>query len=268
MPHQFVEAVCQRTSFCSRLLLYVFLSLGSGPVGIKTVEIWALLHKEVYQEWSSLGKWCFGRARVMSGDWFGRIHRMRFVVHAIWEATAIVDYKGPTLQNDIEYHAYPNWSKTTLLQNVVFHPNHVLQNEYWILTWPQKNMLQNVFRCLNISKTQQWLQIVRLQAHFLATKSCKFQDYTGPKSSQNVVVILTGIFISISIYSSLIDADAFVHRMLDLLASHLVQNLPYHLFQLAIVRHGKLDSCNVTRMVHVASCDMICFFSKYKSVYR
>ena len=43
----------------------------------------------------------------MSGDWFGRIHRMRFVVHAIWEATAIVDYKGPTLQNDVEYHAYP-----------------------------------------------------------------------------------------------------------------------------------------------------------------
>ena len=65
----------------------------------------------------------------------------------------------------------------------------------WILDFNMtpKNMLQNVFRCLNISKTQQWLQIVRLQAHFLATKSCKFQDYTGPRSSQNVVVILTGI---------------------------------------------------------------------------
>ena len=57
-------------------------------------------------------------------------------------------------------------------------------------------MLQNVFWCPNIFKTQHLLQMVRLQAHFLATKLCKFQEYTGPRSLQNVAVISTGIHIS------------------------------------------------------------------------
>ena len=57
----------------------------------------------------------------------------------------------------------------------------------------QKPCYKMCFGVPNIFKTQHLLQMVRLQAHFLATKLCKLPEYTGPRPLQNVAVISTGM---------------------------------------------------------------------------